>query len=134
MATENEKGWNGLRQETIREEMRNSMGIFLLCLFFSPLAFCTLSRPGRLVGRRALESEAAFGFEFPFPFLGFSSSACIPRLQKQGATMEPTDSCKGRIPDARRKLSTGVELQSFIQQPTGSRGWASGAVIEGLSL
>lgn len=67
MATENEKGWNGLRQEAIREEMRNSMGLFLLCLFFSPLAFCTLSRPGRLVGRRALESEAAFGFVFPFP-------------------------------------------------------------------
>jgi hypothetical protein len=80
MAAENEKGWNGLRREAVREEMRKSMGLFLLYLFFSSLVFSILSRPGRLVGRGVLESEAVFGFVFSFPFLGFRSSACIPGL------------------------------------------------------
>lgn len=80
MATENEKGWNGLRREAVGEEKRNPMGLFLLYPFFSSPAFWIPSRPGRFVGRGALESEAVFGFVFALPFLGFSSSACIPGL------------------------------------------------------
>lgn len=80
MATENEKGWNRLRREVVREEMKDFMVLLLVCLSFPLLAFCILSKPGRLVGRRALKSEAVFGLRLSSPSLGFSSSGFIPGL------------------------------------------------------